>query len=153
MPKHPRLLIVVADGEHVRFLRPAAGHTLHTETAFDSTAAHKQSSDLGSDHPGAAMHTGSTAHHALAPRHDLKALEKKKFARFVAHQINAAAVDDGFDRLVVVAPSHILDAVRAALDTATEARIIGTLAKDLVKTPDGELWPHIQSFLPPVIAS
>jgi hypothetical protein len=37
------------------------------------------------------MHTGSTAHHALPPRHDPKNREKAKFARFVAQQINAVA--------------------------------------------------------------
>src|SRR5271155_1108245 len=78
MPKDRNLLIVVADGEHVRFVRPAADNALHSEAELDSPAAHKQSADLGSDHPGASMHTGSSAHHALAPRHDPHALAKVK---------------------------------------------------------------------------
>ena len=150
MPKRSRLLIIVADAEHARFIRSAGDAKLHEETAFDSTALHKQSSDLGADRPGAAMHTGSTAHHALAPRHDPKDLETAKFAQFVARQVNAAAAEDAFDALVLVAPPHSLEPLRAALDSSADARIIGTLPKDLVKTPIGALWPHIE---PLIIAS
>jgi hypothetical protein len=86
MPKDRNLLIVVADGEHVRFVRPAADNALHSETERDSPATHKQSADLGSDHSGASMHTGSSSHHALAPRHDPHSLAKMKFAHAIAHQ-------------------------------------------------------------------
>jgi protein required for attachment to host cells len=150
MPKHSRLLIVVADAEHARFIRAAGHGKVHAETAFDSTALHKQSSDLGADRPGASVHTGSTAHHGLAPRHDLKELETVKFAQFVALRINAAAAEDAFDALVLVAPPHTLEPLRAALDSSADARIIGTISKDLVKTPIGALWPHIE---PLIIAS
>jgi protein required for attachment to host cells len=99
------------------------------------------------------MHTGSTAHHALQPRHDPHAMEKEKFARFVAQQINAVSAADAFDALLLVAPPHSLDAIRSALNTTAEAKIIGTLAKDLVKTADNELLPHIEAWLPPVVTS
>ncbi|PPQ29052.1 host attachment protein [Rhodopila globiformis] len=150
MSNLPNLLIVVADGEHARFLRLAANNALHCECAFDSTAAHKQSSDLGTDHPGASMHTGSTAHHALNPQHDPKDLEKLKFAGFVAQRINAAAADEGFGRLILVAPPHILAAVYAELDTRSKAFTLNTLAKDLTKVPDHELWPHVKTWVPRV---
>jgi len=148
MSKPRNLLVVVADGEHARFLRPAADNALHCESAFDSTTAHKQSSDLGADRPGASVHTGSTAHHAMTPRHDPKDMEKAKFARFVAKQINAIATGEGFDRLILVAPSSILAVVDAGLDTESKAFTINTLAKDLTKVPDHELWPHVQTWMP-----
>src|ERR1700688_2986757 len=148
MPKDRNLLIVVADGEHVRFVRPVADNALHSEAERESPAAHKQSADLGSDHPGASMHTGSSAHHALAPRHNPHALAKVKFAHAIAHQLNAAG--NTFDELVIVAPPHVLREISDALDTTTEAKVIGTLAKDLVKTPDDELWPHVRAWVRPV---
>src|SRR4051812_37914001 len=150
MSKQQDLLIVVADGEHARFLRPAADNALHGVSEFDSTFAHKPSSDIGSDHPGATMHTGSTAHHALTPRHDPKDLEKARFARFVAQQINAFAMAEGFDRLILVAPSRILAAVYADLDADTKYFTINTLAKDLTKVPDSALWPHVKTWVPGV---
>jgi protein required for attachment to host cells len=146
MPRSRDLLIVVADGEHVRFVRPAGDNALHSEAVAASPSVHQQSADLGSDHPGASVHTGSTAHHALAPRHDPHAMEKDKFAHSIARQLNGGT----FAELVVVAPPHVLSAIRGALDTATEAKVIGTLAKDLVKTPDDELWPHVSAWVRPV---
>jgi protein required for attachment to host cells len=150
MPRQQNLLIVIADGEHVRFVRPAADNALHSEAALDSVTAHKRAADLGSDHPGASFHTGSSVHHGLAPRHDPHDLEKEKFAHAIAQQLNARAADGAFDELVVVAPSYILNAIRAALDTSTAARVVGTLSKDLVKTPDDELWPHVREWVRPV---
>lgn len=129
MPRGRDLLIVIADGEHVRFVRPAADNALHSE---------------------ASMHTGSSAHHALAPRHDPHELEKERFADSIAQQLNVRAAGDGFDGLVVVAPPHVLRAIRSGLDTRTDAKVIGVLAKNLVKTPDSELWPHVQEWVRPV---
>ena len=150
MPKSQNLMIVIADGEHVRFVRPAAHNALHSESSLDSVSAHKRSSDLGSDHPGASFHSDSTAHHAMTPRHDPHTMEKDKFARTIAHQLNAAAAGGAFDELVVVAPSHILAGISGALDTTTAAKMIGTLPKDLVKTPDNALWTHLQEWVRPV---
>ena len=146
MPKHRKLLFVIADGEHVRFVRPASGNALHSDAAMDSISAHKRSSDLGSDHPGAAMHSGSTSHHALTPRHDLHLEEKEKFAHAVASQLN----DGGFDDLVIVAPVRTLATIRQKLSAATAAKVIGTLPKDLVHTPDNDLWPHIGEWVRPL---
>ena len=149
MSKHRKLLLVIADGEHVRFVRPAADATLHSNAVLDSVSAHKRSADLGSDHPGTSMHTGSSAHHALAPRHDLHALEKEKFAHTVAAQLNAESVGV-FDDMVLVAPARTLAAIRQKLDAATDGKVVGTLAKDLVHTPDKDLWVHVQDWMRPV---
>jgi protein required for attachment to host cells len=150
MSLQQKLLFVVADGEHVRFVRPAEDNALHADLTMDSFSAHKRSSDLGSDHPGASYHTGSSAHHSLAPRHDMHRLEKEKFAQVIAAQLNAASAGDAFDELVIVAPSHTLNAIRQELNTVTDAKIIGTLSKDLVKTPDEDLWPHVRHWVRPV---
>jgi protein required for attachment to host cells len=147
MPLIQKLLLVIADGEHVRFVRPAGDGALHSDATMNSDAAHKRSSDLGSDHPGASLHSGSSAHHALAPRHDLHLQEKLKFAQAVAGQVNAAV--HTFDELVIVAPPHTLAAIREALDVTTDAKITGTLQKDLVKTPDDALWPHVRHWVRP----
>ncbi len=150
MSKSHNLLLVVADAEHVRFVRPAADNALRADAGMDSVSAHKRSSDLGSDHPGASIHTGSSAHHALAPRHDLHQQEKERFAHAIAVRLNAAGAAGGFEELVIVAPSHTLAAIRQELDSSTDSKIIGTLPKDLVKTPDAELWPHVRHWVRPV---
>jgi protein required for attachment to host cells len=149
MPKTPRILIAIADGEHARFVRPRSDNVLRTERRFDSVDAHKTSADLGSDHPGAAFHSDASVHHGLAPRHDLHELEIAKFAQLVAQQLNEISGDNAFDALVIAAPSDSLNAIHAALDAVTGAKLVGTLNKDLVKVPDDALWPHLQEWLPP----
>ena len=149
MPTRRNLMIVIADGEHVRFVRPGSGRTLRTERTIDSIAAHRRSSDLGSDRPGASYHSGSTAHHAFLPRHEPHALEREQFADAVAGLIKSGSGADGFDDLVLAAPPRILAAIRKALDPETDARVIGALAKDLVKTPDHELWTHFAEWVGP----
>lgn len=149
MPKDRSILFVIADGEHARFVRPAGDNALHTQADLDSPAAHLRSADLGSDRPGATFHTGSTAHHGVQPRHDPHSLEKAKFARELADRLNADAAADRFEELVIVAPAHTLNAIQTDLNTAAKARVIGTLDKDLVKTPDHELWPHVRAWIRP----
>lgn len=150
MSTSTRLMFVIADAEHARFVSPAADNALHTVGAIDSLEAHKQSADIGSDRPGAAMHTGASARHSFTPRHDPHDLEKRNFARFIAGEICARAGRDEFDSLVIVAPAHSLGEIREHLDGDTASRIIGTAHKDLVKTPDSELWPHLREWVPPV---
>jgi protein required for attachment to host cells len=149
VPRHRNLLIVIADGEHARFVRPDGDKALHSDAAFDSIWAHKRSEELGSDHPGASFHTGSPAHHSVAPRHDPHALAKQRFAELVGDQLNAAADRGEFDELVIVAPPHVLADVRKELGSAAAGRIVGTLGKDLVNIPDHELWPHVAQWVRP----
>ncbi len=141
------LLIVIADGEHARFVTVDPGGVFHTLSSMDSAAAHKRSSELGSDHPGATFHSQSTAHHALQPRHDPHALAEAEFARLVANETEATFVRGGFDRLVLAAPPRTLNAIRDGLGAVVAKAIVGTLGKDLMKLPDDAVQPHLRPWL------
>jgi len=143
------LRIVIADGEHVRFVQPDADNALRTIGSFDSASAHLRSRDIGSDRPGRALESGASARHAVGQRHDLHAMEKEKFVRLVGEQVNAASERDEFDELLLVAPPRALGELRDALDAAAQAKLVGMLEKDLVKTPDSELWPHVREWVSP----
>ncbi|OYV53618.1 MAG: hypothetical protein B7Z78_02270 [Rhodospirillales bacterium 20-60-12] len=149
MRKHLRLLIVIADGEHARFVRPKENNGLYTESSFNPKTIHERTSDLGTDRPGATYHDGSSAHHALAPRHDLHHMEKEKFGYLIARKLNDMSFRDQFDDLAIVAPAHSLSAIRETLDVITNTKVIGTLAKDLVKVPDQDLWEHVRAWVRP----
>jgi protein required for attachment to host cells len=82
-------------------------------------------------------------------RPDPVSLEKEKFAHLVAVELNAAAANGEVDEVVLVAPAYVQAAIAQKLDDAVEARIIGRLDKDLVKTPDDELWPHVRTWVRP----
>ena len=141
------LCIAIADGEHARFVQPDANNVLRTVQAIDSASAHLRSRDIGSDRPGRAFESATSAHHAVGERHDLHTMEKEKFTRLVAEQLNAAAALGQFDELLLIAPSHALHELQGSLDAATKTKLVGTLDKDLVKTPNHELWPHVSEWV------
>ncbi len=141
------LWIVIADGEHARFVQPDADNVLRTASSLDSSSAHLRSREIGADRPGRSFESGGGAHHAVGERHDLHAMEKERFVRLVGDQINAAAARNEFDELLLVAPPRALAELREALDAAAQPRLVGTLEKDLVKTPDHELWPHVREWV------
>lgn len=142
MSARNRILIVVADGEHARFVQPAENHALHTIESFDAISAHQRTSDLGDDAPGATYHTGSTAHHALNPHHDRHRLEMASFCKFIAGQINER--NDEYEKLLVIAPSSSNAGIVGHLTPEARTKIIGTITKDLTKTPDYFLKDHIE---------
>ena len=141
------LLIVIADGAQARFVRFRPPGKLQTERTFESVAAHQRSSDLRSDGPGASFHSGSTAHHAVEPRHDPHQSEKIAFARTVASELNALP-EGSFGGLILVAPARLMPVLRDALAPLPARNLIGTIEHDLVKVPDAELWPHLEADLP-----
>jgi protein required for attachment to host cells len=126
MRKHLRLLIVIADGEHARFVRPSENHALHSKAHMDAETAHEQKSDRGDD------------------LHDL---ETVRFAHLVSHRVSDLAAQDAFDDLVIAAPPHSFAAIRDKLNVDTEIRVIGTLAKDLMTVPDLELSEHFKAWV------
>ena len=73
----------------------------------------------------------------------------QKFVRLVGELISAASGRGEFDELLLVAPPRALNELREALDAATQAKLVGALEKDLVKTPDHELWPHVREWVSP----
>ena len=142
------LRIAIVDGEHARFVQPDADNVLRTVGSLDSASAHLRSRDIGADQPGRSMESATTAHHAVGQRHDLHTMEKQRFVRLVGEQLNAAAGNE-FDELLLIAPARALSELREALDAPAQARLVGTLEKDLVKTPDHELWPHVSDWVSP----
>ena len=141
------LLIVIADGEHARFVQPDADNVLRTTNSLDSSSAHLRSRDIGTDRPGRAFESSGGAHHAVGERHDLHAMEKERFVRLIGEQINAGAARGEFDELLLVAPPRALSELREALDAAAQPKLVGVLEKDLVKTPDHDLWPHLREWV------
>lgn len=147
MNENVRLCFLIADGEHARLVRPNADNVLDTAMSFDSASAHLASHDLGSDRPGRTFESATTGRHGVAPKHDLHELAKVKFAQFVATQLDQAVVEDAFDRLVLVAPAHTLNAIAHALGARATAKVVGKLAKDLVKVPNHALSSHLREWV------
>ncbi len=144
--KDGKTWILLADGEHARVVVPTPQRQFRTINSIDSTAAHHRSSDLGTDRPGRSFESASPTRHAIEAKTDPHRAAKERFAHSLAELMNDAAAEGQYDRLVLVAPAHALQAVREALDGLAASRLEGTLAKDLVKLPDGELALHLEAF-------
>jgi protein required for attachment to host cells len=140
-------VVAIADGEHARFVQLDANNVLRIVQAIDSASTHLRSRNIGSDRPGRALDNAASAHHAVSGRQDLHRMEKEKLTPLVAEQLNAAAALGEFDELLLVAPPHALHELRGSLNAATKSKLVGALDKDLVKTPDNELRPHVQEWV------
>jgi protein required for attachment to host cells len=149
MVQHRTPCFVIADGGQARFVWPAADNALHTREAVESADIHKQTSDLVSDRSGRSFESASPTRHGVEPRSDPHERSKLTFARVIGEKIRAESAAGAFNELVLVAPSHVLEELRDSLDTTTAAKLTGTLAKDLVKVPDHELWPHLKQWVRP----
>ena len=68
-----------------------------------------------------------------------KETEKASFAREIAQMLEAGALSDTFDRLVIVAPPHFLGLLRKCLSPHTEQRLDITVNKDLTMLKDRDL--------------
>lgn len=144
--KNAKTWILVADGEHARVVVPTPHRQFHTINSIDSATAHHRSSDLGTDRPGRSFESANPTRHAIEPKTDPHRAAKENFIHAIAEQMNDAAAEGQYDRLVLVAPAHALNELRGALDGLAASRLDGTLAKDLVKVPDAELAGHLEAF-------
>ncbi len=144
MPIHRRLLIVVADGGHARFVRPVPEtNELHSSSRVVPAESHKAE----------AGHADAKTHHAQAPHHDKRshdpqAHEKAEFAEWIAAALNSES--SAYDDVLLVAPAHVLNRIAAHLDVIAAAKLVGRLEKDLTKLPDHELSPHLREWVRPV---
>ncbi|WP_297366642.1 host attachment protein [Acidocella sp.] len=125
MAIHLRTLFALADGEHARFVRPALeDNTLQSSSRVVPEDGHK----------------GEAAQPHLRDR--------DKFAAWVAEQLSTHA--NTYDELVLVAPAHTLGVIKSHLAKQAAAKLVGTLDKDLTKTADGALQPHLRQWVRPV---
>ncbi len=150
MFRHPKIWIVVADGEHARIVvRQPASKNLTIDVELASPTAGSDSSDLGTDRPGRSYESVGGARHAIEPKHDLHDMEKQNFLRTVAQRVNEAVVANELESLLLVAPPHALKSMRDALSPAARAMVVGELAKDLTKHPILELTDHVKEWISP----
>lgn len=148
MVHHARLSIVIADGEHARFLVPQPHRReVHEVSALTSPHAGERSSALGTDRPGRSFESVGSTRHAIEPKHDAHEMAKAAFLRTVAEEINRAAVEGRFDHLLLVAPGRELPMLLEALSAQATAMVVGRLGKDLVKVPVHALPDHLGEWL------
>lgn len=141
--------VLVADGKRAtiyhndgpgRGLAPVPGHHYETELPPDR--------ELRSDKPGRVFESADSSRHGISPPTDYHRLEKERLAEGVAEKIEAAALKNEFDRLVVVAAPQTLGVLRGALGKHAQAKLIGTVDKDLTEQDSAAIARHLGDILP-----
>lgn len=138
--------IVIADGEHARFVSRDPKGGFRTHRIVDSPSAHMHSAELGDDRPVRAFDSGSGRRQTITPKQDLHEREKQRFAEQLAHELNRESARAAFGRFVLVAPARTSSLLRAQLDATTTDKLVGTLHKDLVRVPDHALIEHLDRW-------
>jgi protein required for attachment to host cells len=65
------------------------------------------------------------------------------------HVLASRFCSKAYDRLVIVTAPSALGDLRAANSEQVRAKVTGEVAKDLTKTPDGEVAGHLKNVLSP----
>ena len=100
----------------------------------DNPPTHAQ----GADRPGRVMQSNPGGRSAVEQT-DWHEIAEERFAASVAQKLNAAAHDNHFEKLILVAPPNTLAALRKKLEPKAAQRIVAEVNKDLTKHPLPEI--------------
>jgi protein required for attachment to host cells len=141
--------VVVADGQRAAvFHNDGPGKGLQV---IDGLGGHRhgaRSHDMMSDKPGRMQgFAGASGATAMTARTDPHELAEARFTEHLADEINHAALEKRFDRLILAAPPRTLGILRKALSSHAAERVIAELDKDLTKSGPADLASHLQNHL------
>lgn len=148
--------IVIADGSHGSIVRSQGpGSGLEPVATLEGVNATDR--DLGRDSPGTdpggrsgnppAAPDVARGRHAAQPRITPHDKAERHFLDTIISEIDAAAVAERFDRLVLVAPPAALGHLRAQMSGAARAKVVGELDKDLTTIPLPQLPQHLTAVV------
>lgn len=131
--------VLVLDGEKALFFRNGGlanspSLELEREIVQDNPPAREQ----GSDQPGRAFSSVGQGRSAYDET-DFHLLEQDRFAVQMAEFLKKRALNNEFDRLIVVAPPRTLGAMRKHYHKQVEQRLVGEISKDLTGHPVNEI--------------
>lgn len=131
--------IVVADGRKMLFFRNE-GDEAHPNLEIERKRQQDNppDGDQKSDAPGRAFSSVGSARSAMEET-DFHQLEEDRFAAETAELLRRRALNNDFDKLIVVAPPGTLGELRKHYHKEVENRLIGEIAKDLTGHPVPEI--------------
>ena len=129
MTKPLKTCFLIADGRHARWV--ARDHETGALRTVREMHAHDKAAHA---YAGGVVESATGHRHGGREPHEPARRQADAFAAEVAR-----ALADVSERLVLVAPARVLNAIEADLPAPAQARVAGRLAKDLTKVPDHEL--------------
>jgi protein required for attachment to host cells len=141
--------IVVADGQRATvYHNDGPGKGLEIIPGLGGHQFTPRSHEMISDAPGRMKgFAGAPGAASMTARTDPHELEEQRFTEQLAGEVNRAALDKQFDRLILAAPPRTLGILRKALSGHATERVIAELDKDLTKASRDDLAAQIDSHI------
>lgn len=141
--------VVVADGQRAAvFHNDGPGKGLQAVEGLGGARSGARSHDMVSDKPGRMQgFAGASGAASMTARTDPHELEEARFTEHLAGEINQAALEKRFDRLILAAPPRTLGILRQALSRHATERVVAELDKDLTKSDPADLAGHLEKHL------
>lgn len=147
--KPTRTWILIADAGRARVLEnlgPGKG-AAPVDGLGSVSALPSSTHEIVDDRQGRSFESVGAVRHPMTPPTDPRKKVKREYLEMLADQLDERLKAGAFDKLVVVAPPPALGVLRNAYSDRVSAAVSGELAKDLTKTPDHELGPHLADIV------
>ena len=131
--------VMVGDGKKALFLHNEGDHEILNLRRLDvEEQSNPATRDQGTDAPGRGHSAGGTRFGSMGGT-DFHQMEEDRFAAHVAERINAAARENGFKEIVIVAPPKCLAEIRRDLSADAKGRVVCEIPKDYTHHPIPEI--------------
>lgn len=140
--------IVVADGQRATvYHHDGPNKGLEIIPGLGGHQEASRSSEIISDAQGRMQGYGGSGAAPMTARTDPHELEEARFTERVAEEVNRAALDKQFDRLILAAPPRTLGILRKALSGHAAQRVIAELDKDLTRASRSDLAAQLDRHI------
>ena len=127
-----RQWILLANASHARLLsRDSAADPLVPLATMEHPESRLKGSELADDRPGHEDTDNSSGGNRFEPRSDVRRKEHQRFAREIAHRLDAGLAAGEFGALWLFASSPFLGELKAQLSDAVNKRVQHALDSDL----------------------
>ena len=124
--------IVLANASHARLLsRDSATDPLVPMATLEHPESRLKGSQLADDRPGHEATDNSSGGNRYEPRSDVRRKEHQRFAREIAHRLDAGLAASEFNAVWLFASSPFLGELKAQLSDAVNKRVHLALDSDL----------------------
>lgn len=146
--KPTRTWILIADGARARVLEnDGPNHGLKAIEGFEFEGDHSATHDLVRDREGRSFSSHGHGRSAIDARSDPHRDLKTTFAHRLAEVLAKGLEQKAYDRLIIVASPVTLGDLRTAISAQVRAVVMGEVAQDLTKIPNGEVADHLKHVL------
>lgn len=132
-------LVMVVDGAKMLLFRNK-GDSLHPRLEVEQALEQKDAatSEQGTDEPGSGFSSNGNRRSSYEQT-DFHQLAEDRFAADAVSLLNRRALENDYEKLIIVAPPNTLGELRKHYHKALSSRLAGEIGKDLASHPVPEI--------------